>query len=382
METIFVRALDAKDKSGRLKDAACFIREGKAACTTYLRDAESLLDIPGFPIAYWASDSFLNVFARHSSFGSESRSARVGLQTSDDFRFARLFWEPKVTTGENKWFFFAKGGEYQPFFSDVHLMVNWNRDGCEIKNFIDPSSGKLKSRPQNTDFYFKEGITWPERTTSGFSPQALPRNCIISQVGLGMFLDEEQRAPWLGIANTRVYQYFAELLIGLGEETVSGSAGRHYTSGIISKLPFPIDLIEVARAELEESALLQFNAARLQSTFDECSVEFNPAGFGQLEGIRDLAIKIRQTQLRQFHQALNESAKVEKSVRDFMRLSPDDLEDVTSIVGPHPVLDISEVEEEIAAERIKGFSEDRLQEIIDQAVADGMAGRSITKKSS
>ena len=381
MKTIFIRALDAKDKTRRLEDAACSIRDGRDARATYVRDAERLLDIPGFPIAYWASDSFLDVFGRHLSFGSEGRSASVGLQTSDDFRFARLFWEPRVLPEEDRWHFFAKGGEYRPFFSDVHLMVNWNHDGREIKNFLDPSSGKLKSRPQNTSFYFKEGITWPERTTSGFSPQALPKKCIISQVGLGMYLDKRHRAPWLAIANTRVYQYFAELLIGLGEETVSGSAGRHYTSGIVSKLPFPTELMEAARAELEEGALLQFEAARYLSTFNECSTEFCPAGVGQHDRIKDLALHTRQTQLRQYHRALLESAKVEKVVRDFLRLSHDDLEDVISIVGLHPVLDIPEVDDAIAAERISEFSEDRLQEIIDQAVADGMAGRSITKKS-
>ena len=61
----------------------------------------------------------------------EGGNARHGLQTTDDFRFLRLAWEvdPSTIGKGQKWFYFAKGGEYQPYWDDLHLTLNWENDG-------------------------------------------------------------------------------------------------------------------------------------------------------------------------------------------------------------------------------------------------------------
>jgi len=59
---------------------------------------------------------------------------KQGLATADDFRFVRAWWEispPTVGRGceetvqGKRWAPFAKGGEYSPYYADVHLVVNW-----------------------------------------------------------------------------------------------------------------------------------------------------------------------------------------------------------------------------------------------------------------
>ena len=41
----------------------------------------------------------------------------------------------------------------------------WENDGLELRNFRN-ADGKLKSRPQNTDDYFKKIITWSAISSS------------------------------------------------------------------------------------------------------------------------------------------------------------------------------------------------------------------------
>ena len=93
-----------------------------------------------------------------------------------------------------KWFPFAKGGAYSPYYADVHLVVNWENDGHAIHEFVDPKTGKQRSRPQNIQFYFRPGLTWPRRTC-GLSFRVLPKGCIFADKGPAVFGDEGDMLP-------------------------------------------------------------------------------------------------------------------------------------------------------------------------------------------
>jgi hypothetical protein len=59
-----------------------------------------------------------------------------------------------------RWVPFAKGGAYSPYYADVYLVVDWENDGERIRNFYGPN-GRLASRPQNMEYFFRPGLTWP-----------------------------------------------------------------------------------------------------------------------------------------------------------------------------------------------------------------------------
>lgn len=48
------------------------------------------------------------------------------------------------------------------------MIVNWQNNGKEIKAFKN-AAGKLAARPQNTQWYFKEGLTWNKLSSSKFA---------------------------------------------------------------------------------------------------------------------------------------------------------------------------------------------------------------------
>ena len=136
--------------------------------------------IPGSPIAYWASKSLIRDFVQGTTL-HELVSPKVGLQTGDNNRFLRQWFEVTYTSikfdaysieesisSRKKWFPYNKGGAYRKWYGNYDYIVNWENDGYEIKNFKD-SNGKVRSRPQNTDYYFREAITWSKITSGGFS---------------------------------------------------------------------------------------------------------------------------------------------------------------------------------------------------------------------
>ncbi|MFR5416641.1 MAG: hypothetical protein ACLTHL_06495 [Collinsella sp.] len=98
----------------------------------YRRDADTFKQIPGTPIAYWASDGLLSAMAdgvKLSSFGRTSK----GIITGKNDKFIRLWWECAVGTigfssssvsdlfSGRKWHPCTKGGSYRKWFGNLEL---------------------------------------------------------------------------------------------------------------------------------------------------------------------------------------------------------------------------------------------------------------------
>ena len=191
-DIIFFRLLDGENRPSRLSEAIEELREGgETQQDVYSAEPESLRQVPGSPFAYWVSDEVRHKFVRLSPLGSYERAVKQGLATADDFRFVRAQWEVKSqsvawsaegTARGYRWAAFAKGGEYSPYYSDVHLLVNWERNGEEIKSNQD-ASGKVRSNVwmlQETEnsYFFQPGLTWSRRTQRGLS---------VARISTGMY---------------------------------------------------------------------------------------------------------------------------------------------------------------------------------------------------
>ncbi|MEC9748398.1 BREX-1 system adenine-specific DNA-methyltransferase PglX, partial [Escherichia coli] len=133
--------------------------------------ADDFQKIPGAPIAYWLSESEVNLFDNKKI--SQIASTRLGMATADNERFLRFWHEvnfanigfdftDRIQAKKSglKWFPYQKGGEYRKWYGNLDYVVNWFDDGREIQNFTDEKSGKVRSHNYNLDFIFKKGITW------------------------------------------------------------------------------------------------------------------------------------------------------------------------------------------------------------------------------
>jgi SAM-dependent methyltransferase len=238
-EATFIRLLKDVDREAGLVGAIHAHRAGLPDHRIHRVRLSDLDAIPGAPLAYWMSPSLRRLFVELPGLEGNGAEARQGSATGDDSRFVRAFWEvdPRRIAQEvadthegGRWSPFAKGGEYSPYWADVHLVVDWERDGERLRDYEG-------SRVQNAQYFFRSGLTWPRRTASGFSPRVLPAGCVFGDKGPGIVAQEP-----LGLLAWLTSRPAAALMAAsqpAGDETSSGTASKSYEVGLVQKLPWP-----------------------------------------------------------------------------------------------------------------------------------------------
>lgn len=209
----------------------------------YKADITKFKNINGSPIAYWVSDKVFDIFKSSSSL-IEVGDPRQGIATSDNNRFLREWFEvdknkiqlnsktvEEAKNSKLKWFPYNKGGEFRKWYGNIEHVVNWENDGYEIKNFKD-ESGKLKSRPQNLQYIFRQGITWTLLSSSYFGCRYLPYGNISDINGMSYFLKDETKLYYtLGLFSSSIVTELLKII----NPTLA------FQSGDISKIPFIYD---------------------------------------------------------------------------------------------------------------------------------------------
>ncbi len=239
----------------------------KTSPITYITTAENFEKVPGTPIVYWASSNLTSLFAEEPPI-SQFGDARQGLITGDNDRFLRFWYEislSKFATDNHtvgKWYPYNKGGFFRRWYGNNELVVNWEDDGFEIKNHRD-ENGKLLSRPQNTQYYFKKSITWTALTSGDFNARYSSAGFLFDAKGSSMFvLKDTDYMVILAYLNSKV----ANELLKLIAPTLD------YNCGVVAKLPYLND--EKMRADIEEKTDIAVGLAKNDWDAFETSWEF------------------------------------------------------------------------------------------------------------
>lgn len=301
--TVFLRLLGEEDKNTTLRGIVAAVNDGRTDPRVYTPNPKSFEKVPGTPFAYWVSENIRELFQKFPPFESDERSVRVGLQTSDDFRFVRLWWEvtqalspreraarsagegppggphlpltrhllPEGEEGENrKWFPFAKGGAYSPFYADVHLNVRGEGFRQQVA-YVNQRYPYLKGNAHRLvhaeiGLYFRPGLTWPRRTTSGFGLRALPAASVFADKGPAVFVSGDCQADLLAVlavSASSPFQALVQLQMAAAE-----AAARSYEVGIIQNVPLP----RPSRLDQDRLATLALRAWTLKRDIDTASL--------------------------------------------------------------------------------------------------------------
>lgn len=288
MKTVFLRALEADDKAAALRAA---IREPEAERKQRFEvDTASFTAVPRSPFAYWVDERLRRLFKDLPPFEAEGRTAKIGLSTSDDFRFVRLWWEALLRRTAEYWFPFAKGGEFSPFSADVYLVVNWQFQGREMKAWVvanptDPRTSHWSRRIANCEHFFRPGLTWPLRT-NGLSFRAMPGGCIFGHKGPSVFVennDSDNLLALASIANSRAFVFLVSLQLARTE------LAQSYEVGLIQNTPIP-RFAGTDRNDLAQFALRAWSLKRSLDTCSEISHAFTLPAVLQVAG-DDLAMR-------------------------------------------------------------------------------------------
>lgn len=205
----YIRLVDYNN--GEEKEREFFNKENY-----YQANQKDFTKIPGSPIAYWVSDRIREIFEKEKKLG-EVGEAKQGLATADNNRFVRLWHEINFHTigfgmknseealnSKKKWFPYNKGGEKRKWYGNQEYVVNWEKDGYEIKNF-------KNSVVRNPSYYFKKSISWSDITSSGNSFRLYPEGFIYDVTGMSYFI-EDKFLTYLGIFNTKIYSKLTKLI--------------------------------------------------------------------------------------------------------------------------------------------------------------------------
>ena len=213
----------------------------------YRASAAEFKKIPGSPIAYWLSRAFIEVFGKTITLGSIA-SPRAGLATGDNTIYQRLWHEvafsdiafdcsssSESSSRNEKWYPCNSGGDFRKWFGNNSVIVNWQHDGKGIRNFKN-AEGKLKSRPQNTGYFFKPGVTWTKLSSNNFAARLREPGYIFDDTGRSAFpIKDGQIVPLLGF----MCSSFANLALRILNPSMS------FTSGDIANLPVLRDCLDI-----------------------------------------------------------------------------------------------------------------------------------------
>jgi len=335
---VFIRAIEGDEehkKKSMLSPANRFTRITQA----------DFRRIPGNPIAYWASPSVFESFRIGTPLGTRLHP-KTGLQTGDNGRFLRYWWEvdgDKIGFGLTdrtaasrsgcKWFPYNKGGPLRKWYGNYEYVVNWLDDGHEIRTHCG-SDGKLRSRPQNTDFYFRRGITWSDITTSDFAARYAPAGFIFDVKGSSGFPAQSDELPLLGLLCSCVLPMYMKML----------NPTTTFQVGDVARIPAMLDerLCEALSPLVSEAIAISqvdWDAAETSWGFRQAPVtEARPGLFVESQKLADVRCQGRFERMIDVEESLNRLLIVAYGLQD--ELSPDVSDDQITLYRPDREEDI------------------------------------------
>lgn len=167
--------------------------------------------IKSWPFIYWISDDFRKKFKLPAS--AEVADIKSGLATANNNRFLRYWWEVDKDTiskshhdDKRKWVRYAKGGTFNKWHGNLWLVVNWGKNGEEMR-----ATGRAVFR--NKQYYFKKGITYSATSTKGTSFRVLPPNCVYDVKGASAFIEGNADYHYvLALFNSKLNSYIISCL--------------------------------------------------------------------------------------------------------------------------------------------------------------------------
>jgi type II restriction/modification system DNA methylase subunit YeeA len=256
----YLRLIDGSSESEKehaIRDAI-----KNANCGWLFRaSADDFLKIPGSPTAYWLSEAEFQLFKDSPKIGDFVKP-RQGMSTNDNQRFLRRWFEvnsgdagygcsssEEAVLSRKKWFPYNKGGEFRRWSGNNEYLVNWKNDGEEIKHWLvnnpqDPNTTHWSRRIINTEFYFKEGLTWSFVSSSNFGIRYTSEGFLFDVGGSSMFPRQADIKPMLGYLCSKVAFNFLRAV----------NPTLNFQTGNVASLPWPQEKIEPFFPELNNAA--------------------------------------------------------------------------------------------------------------------------------
>jgi type II restriction/modification system DNA methylase subunit YeeA len=183
-EGSYLRLVDGNSESE--KEAA--IREAikDPNCGWFYRvSAADFKKIPGSPIAYWVSHKIATTFDEPSL--AEVIITEGQNKTANNDKYVRMIWEvSRDSTGrDKKWLLYSKGGDYRKWYGNLEHVVDWSESARG--HYRRSASCRIIAEK----YWYREGITWTDITSSGTGFRYLPSNTTFDMSGPTAFFEND-----------------------------------------------------------------------------------------------------------------------------------------------------------------------------------------------
>ena len=193
----------------------------------YRAEASGFEAIPGSPLGYWVSDGIWEKYKDDPTF-SQVGHPKVGMQTSNNEKYLRLWWEVKYSEfalpGDNPiWIKYLKGGDYRKWYGNLEYLLHYKRDPRYI---LQQPHAKVLS----LDFLKTPKCTWTDLTSGEPSFRYAPDDTFYDISGHCFFPSSDDQMFLLAYANTS--------LVALLKKVFNSSF--HFQCGDLAKIIVPL----------------------------------------------------------------------------------------------------------------------------------------------
>lgn len=235
-EGAYVRLVDITSSDAKRQKALEAIRNPGCGWF-YRRDAETFKQIPGTPIAYWASDGLISSFKNGKRLG-DITDTHLGMATCDNERFLRLWWEvgnkervlPEdypYSSPNVSWVPYNKGGIFRKWYGNDEYVVNWSGNGGTLD--------KAGAVMINEALRFRPMISWTRVSSGSLAVRLKPSGFMFDMTGPAAFGSPSQLKYNAAFLNSSVGLMVARFL----------SASLDFQPGQIANYPVICDDVEL-----------------------------------------------------------------------------------------------------------------------------------------
>lgn len=314
-KSIFYRITKQTDKEETLND---LLKKSISKDIFYINPSV-FKAISNEPLCYWVDHKTINLFLKSNRFKSNTRSSNQGLVSGDDYRFIRMIWESEI--GFEQILMYDDSLRY---YSEIISLVNWKDSGREIRNFYD-SNGKIRSRPQNIESYFNEGLSWAKRTAR-FEPHIVPHGAIYTS---GRYISFHEGKMDTSIAcslwNSEYFDYCIKL-------SMEKDLQPKFINGTVNKLPHP-ELRNEFENYLQNVTINQH--ARVKELFrtDDKSLAFTSNEFIEFKSLKDYTINYNQKLSQLKDEYIKDLSGLNDEVYSYFNISDEERSNIREIVS-------------------------------------------------
>lgn len=182
-EGVYLRLVDGSSESEKEERIKMAIQD--SVCRWVFRASSANFDkIPGSPIAYWVSNSIAATFDGHGL--ADVIITEGQNKTGNNDKYVRVIWETsRNRVGiKKKWLIYSKGGDYRKWFGNLEHLVDWSEEARQ--HYRKDASCRIIAEK----YWYSEGITWTDITSSGTGFRYLPPETTFDMSGPTAFFDK------------------------------------------------------------------------------------------------------------------------------------------------------------------------------------------------